>query len=225
MLKRSGWSGVIRMWVGALSLLAPLSLLAIGATLGMLTSSIASAQSAAPAPGDRVRVETVPYVLDLPGIRIEAQRISGSIVSQDDDTVTVKAADQTPRMLPKPGRRFTGVVSSADGGTLWLRRANNTIVEVPRMSLGRLEQADGRRSRGRNALWGLLIGAGVGAAIGAAGSSCTNTPGGFGGVCFGAADSAALGALFFGGIGAAVGVAVPGRERWKEVPLNAAPLP
>jgi hypothetical protein len=191
------------------------------AAVAVLVATIPlAAQSPALTPGTRVRVRTVPYVVEFPGVRIEPTRITGSVVAQDMDTVTVQVAGEGPRTMPRANRRITGTVVGGDNGTLALRRSDGTTVMIPRAALGKVEQSAGRRSRGRNALWGLLVGAAGGAAMLAATHSCDGR--GFS-VCFGPGAAAAGGAIFGGGMGAGVGALVPGGELWRDVPLSGLP--
>jgi hypothetical protein len=174
-----------------------------------------AAQAPSLTPGTRVRVHTVAYTLDLPGVRIEPNQITGSVLSQDADTITVRVTGEGPRLVPRAGRRIIGFVVADQDRTLSLRRSDGSTVIVPREAIGKLERSAGRRSRGRNVLWGLLVGAGGGAAMGAATYSC-DAPTGWG-LCFGPGAAAAAGGILGGGLGAAAGVFVRGQERWSEV--------
>jgi hypothetical protein len=175
-----------------------------------------SAQERPLAAGTRVRVHTVPYTLDLPGVRLEPTQITGAVLSQDADTVTVQLTNGSARTLPKANRRIVGVLI-ADEETLFLRRMDASPVSIPREAIGQLERFAGRGSRGRNAAWSLLVGAAIGSVLGASSGSCQGA--GIG-PCFGPATTAAALAGFGGGVGAAVGSIAPGRERWREVPLR-----
>jgi hypothetical protein len=186
----------------------------------ILAASIALEAQALRLPiGTRVRVTTVAYTLELPGIRVEPARVTGPILAQDADTMTVQVAGEGPRILPRAPRRITGTVVGADDASLRLGRPDGSTVVIPRAAVGKVQQAAGKRTRGRNALWGLLIGAGGGAAMGAATYSCS-APTGFS-ICFGRGVGAAGGAILGAGIGAGVGVLMPAVDRWNDVPLAA----
>jgi hypothetical protein len=185
----------------------------------LATANTLGAQALRLPPGAIVRVSTVPYTLELPGIRVEPTQVTGPILAQDADTMTVRVAGEGPRILPRAPRRITGTIVGADDASLRLARSDGSTVVIPHAAVGKVQQSAGKRSRGRNALWGLLIGAGGGAAMGAATYSCS-APTGFS-ICFGRGVGAAGGAILGAGIGAGVGVLMPAGDRWSDVPLSA----
>jgi hypothetical protein len=188
---------------------------------GLAATATVAAQVPSLTPGTRVRVHTIAYTLELPGVRIEPNQITGSVLSQDADTITVRVTGEGPRILPRAGRRIVGFVVADRDRTLSLGRSDGSTVIVPREAIGKVERSAGRRSRGRNILWGLLVGAGGGSAMGAATYSC-DAPTGWG-PCFGPGVAAGAGAILGGGLGAAAGVFVRGQERWSEVVVGRLP--
>jgi hypothetical protein len=169
-------------------------------------------------PGTLLRVSTIPYTLELPGVRIEPAQVTGPILAQDADTITVQVAGDGPRILPRAHRRIMGTMVGVDAAALRLGRSDGSTVVIPRAAVGKVQQSAGKRSRGRNALWGLLFGSGGGAAMGAATYSCS-APTGFS-VCFGRGFGAAGGAILGAGIGAGLGALTPAGDRWTDVPLS-----
>lgn len=171
-------------------------------------------------PGDaRIRI-TAASVVELPGvIHLEGVTATGSIVSSDDDTVTVPATGGRIVTLPRPGRKVIGVLAGSDEHMITVARDRGPAVTIPRMAIGRLERADGRRSRRRSAGLGFLIGGGGGAGIGyLIGNSCQPT--GFLGCFLEPAVSTVGGLIIGGGAGALFGALARPAEQWKPVPVD-----
>ena len=61
----------------------------------LAAASTVEAQTLRLPPGTLLRVSTIPYNLDLPGVRI---------LAQDADTVTMQLAGDGPRTLPRAHR-------------------------------------------------------------------------------------------------------------------------
>lgn len=104
-----------------------------------------------------------------------------------------------------------GSLDSLQPDTLFLRfEAEKSPLPIARDTITRIERSQGESSNVRKgALIGLAVGAGSGAVLGAASSGILDT-----------AASAALGALFFGGIGAAAGALIGSGskvEKWEQV--------
>jgi hypothetical protein len=123
--------------------------------------------------------------------------------------------------------RVVGTLLGQDAVMLRIEREPGNQVMVPVREITNLEQGR-RRSRGRGALIGLAVGA-VGGAIyliadnGASGSACP--PESF--ICFDEPffsdrAAAAIGAVFFGGVGALVGALIPPGEKWEPVSFRGA---
>jgi len=87
----------------------------------------------------------------------------------------------------------------------------NEPVSILRTKIARLDVSGGPRSRGVDATIGGLLGAGIAAA------GCALANGSGRGQIVSTGAVAGVCALFGGGIGAIVGVAIPPGERWKEV--------
>lgn len=184
-------------------------------------------------PGARVRI-TAASVVELPGlVPLEVDRALadtiplGSILSSDDDTVTVGGAGGQVVTLLRPRHRIVGRIERIDAQTLTVGRSYGRAVTVPRAGLARLERPNGMRSRKRSAVIGLLIGVGAGGGVGwRVGSHCQPPvsevfdenlllycmfeP---------VASSISIGILG-GGVGALAGALVRPTQRWRTVPLN-----
>ena len=90
---------------------------------------------------------------------------SAAIAAQDTLTVTV---GERVRVRTLSGATHFGVVGAVRSSTLELQVAGEPVVSLPLTSIERLEAQRGqRRSRGKGAIRGLLIGAGVGGGLGA----------------------------------------------------------
>jgi hypothetical protein len=110
-------------------------------------------------------------------------------------------------------KRVVGQLVSLDEKSLSVRLKDEDAPRVyPRTEIESLDISAGRGSRGRGALYGALIGA-LGGAVALAADNSDDS-------LFTDGEAAAIGALFFAPIGAVVGLAVPPRERWKDVPLE-----
>jgi len=138
------------------------------------------------------------------------------------------SAAQQPQTASHPRVRLTtasavtiGTLTSADDSQVVVSRDDGSAVGVPRLSIVRLEQSDGRRSRKRSVLLGLLIGGGGGAGIGyAIGRRCHSTA--FLGCFLEPGASTLAGLLLGGGGGVLLGTFTPRGERWR--PLSVASL-
>jgi hypothetical protein len=184
----------------------------------LLTATLpASAQATA---GDiRVRI-TTSRVVEVPGVvRLEGGTTTGSIVSSDADTVTVTGLGDQVVTVSRPQRSFVGAITETSEQTVTVARDRGPAVTIPRAAIARLERRDGRRSRGRSAALGFLIGAGGGAGVGfLIGANCH--PSGFLS-CFLEPWGSTLGGVILGGAaGAVFGALIRPPERWKRVPLD-----
>jgi hypothetical protein len=125
---------------------------------------------------------------------------------------TGPATDRTAR----PGQKTVGSFVAVDDTALVLIDEHGRRVRVPRSSISTIERSEGKHSRGRKALIGLLMGA---TATAGGSAECQDDS------CFGdAGDSASggLAGLFVGAIGAAIGAALPPAERWVRIDVNGA---
>jgi hypothetical protein len=172
----------------------------------------------APGRAPRLRI-TSSSVVELPGIaRLDKSRISASVTSSDDDTVTVAARGGPNVTLPRPARRVIGELAGTDGETVSLL-SQGRLVTVPRGSIAKIERSVGRRSRHRSVLLGLAFGAAAGSGIGAViGASCHET--GFLACFLEPAASIFAGALIGGGAGAVIGAFTPVPESWVTTPID-----
>jgi len=119
-------------------------------------------------------------------------------------------------LYPEP---LIGTVVEIDDETLSLRLGDReTPALVPREAITRLEVSAGRKSRGRGALFGAVIGGLVGAIALAATPepSCGPNPWSCIGVSKGEAAPAVIG--LGAGVGALVGLAITPGEKWTVVP-------
>lgn len=114
-------------------------------------------------------------------------------------------------VAPEP---VVGILVALDGDTMALRLdGRDEVARVPRESLGKLEVSRGRRSRGRGARMGALVGFAIGAIAVLAtpcDADCWDMRG---------AGVAVLGAAG-AGLGATIGLAIPPGERWESVPIT-----
>jgi hypothetical protein len=125
---------------------------------------------------------------------------------------TGPAADRTTRA----GQQTVGSFVALDDSALVLVDEHGRSVRMPRSSISAIERSEGKYSRGRKALIGLLMGGTV-----AAGGSAECQDGDCsGGAGAGASDGAA--GLFVGAIGAAIGAVLPPGERWIRIDVNGA---
>ncbi len=139
--------------------------------------------------------------------------------------VTGLRAQEQPTLAPGaevrihvlPSVRFTGTLVEATADSLVPRPGDgDRMRSVPREQIARLEVRV-PRTRGQGAVrgpgWGALLGGAGGALFGAATAGDCD-------FCFGVGETAAIGAVLFGGIGAATGAILgatrPG-QRWEEV--------
>ena len=167
-------------------------------------------------PGARVRV-TAASVVEVPGLARLGDTIPlGSILSSDDDTVTVGGSGGQVVTLPRPRHRIVGRIDRIDGQTFTVARSYGPAVTVPRAGVARLERPNGMPSRKRFAKMGLLIGALGGGVVG-------YVVGGQQDSCIGCAPPSLVSIMFGilgGGAGALVGALVPPAQRWRTVPLS-----
>lgn len=112
-------------------------------------------------------------------------------------------------------RRVVGKLLGLDDRSLNLQVEDEEAPRVfPREHIADLDISAGRRSLGRRALYGTMIGAVAGAAV-VYGSSDPDDD-----LIFTREEGAGIGALIFGAAGALVGMLVIPAERWRNVPLD-----
>ena len=117
------------------------------------------------------------------------------------------------------GRKETaraGRIVAMDSATVTLVGARGDTVRVATSAVRKAFRSAGRRPRGQGAAVGMLTGLVLGGALGySAGSDC----GADAFVCFDRSDTLVAGALAGMGVGALIGVAVGGGERWQALGL------
>ena len=116
----------------------------------------------------------------------------------------------------RAGQRTVGSFVALDDSALVLVDEHGRSVRVPRRSISAIERSEGKYSRGRKALIGLLMGGTV-AAGGSAECQDGECSGGTG-----ASASDGVAGLFVGAIGAAIGAVLPPGERWIRIDVNGA---
>lgn len=151
----------------------------------------------------------------------EAARMSSSVAVQiPEKQIDKSRADERVRITLPARRSIVGWVERIDGRTLTLTPQRGPAVTVPLDEIARIERPNGKRSRGKSAFAGLLIGTagGVGVAL-VSTMGCREDPHELLGCDF---DRAA-GSIFLGGIGSVAGVVtgllIP-TQRWTTVPLS-----
>jgi hypothetical protein len=123
-----------------------------------------------------------------------------------------------------PPRHVIGWFESLDRSGITLRDRRGRVSTTQRTKVNRIERSQGRHSRWRRTGFGFLIGATSGALVGAlSGDDCSRAGGSFA-PCFSAGTTAGLLGVFFGGIGAGVGAALPPGERWELLALPSVPV-
>jgi len=166
--------------------------------------------------GVRVRL-TAARSIHLPGLadaeegRLEVR--AGRIVAKDGRRILIEASDGSTVFVPQPGERVDGrlVALEADTFVIALDKSAD-LARVPRAAIATVEVSVGRSSRAGHVVKGLLLGAAVGAGVGAlTGTSCKQgewfcSPG----------FNAAAYAVLLAPIGAIGGAAMP-VEHWKRV--------
>jgi hypothetical protein len=196
----------------------PKSNVSVTAALGlmMLALPVAGQTPLQPPADKRVRI-TVAAVVEWAGVvRLEGETTTGDVVASDVETVTLRGVGLEPITLPRPRRKVVGVVATTAENAVYVRRADGSIVVVPRPAIAKVERANGRRSRIRAAGLGFLIGAGGGAGVGyLIGATCHPT--GFLGCFLEPWGSTFAGIVVGGGAGALVGALTPPQDRWVAV--------
>jgi hypothetical protein len=158
-------------------------------------------------------VGTLVVVAALPGNRVLAQPVPTLETGARVRVVAVAASS-------KP---VIGTIVRVDERMMELRLADRKdLTFVPRAAIKKLEVSRGRRSRGRGALIGALIGGALGAiaVLATPGQSCepsSNPWSCIGGISKGE-GALALGGLG-AGLGALVGLVIPPAEKWTPVPM------
>ncbi len=202
--------------------------LASGAiVLGLLASAevvhatLETAAGPRVAPGVRVRL-TPADSYEIGGV---ARRRSGSfstiekVVSSDDQFVTFASGLEGTLTLPRVSTPFVGTLVGIDAGLVTIALEGRTApLRIPRAAVSRLDVSQGRKKTvGRSAGRGFLIGAGAGALIGyAAGDER-------GGLGFLTPEQGALvGTVLLGAVGALVGTIAGQVERdvWRPIPID-----
>ena len=140
-------------------------------------------------------------VAALPGKGSQAQSLTSL-----EPGVRIRVAAEA--VAPKP---LVGTLVRLDRDAMALRLADREeLALVPRETITKVEVSRGRRSRGRGALFGALVGLAVGAIAVAA------TPGDD--EMFTAAEATAMVGAMGAGLGALIGLAIPPGEKWESVP-------
>jgi hypothetical protein len=169
--------------------------------------------------GTRVRITITVRPIEQMLLLIGASAAGGTpIESRDDKTVVVPLADGRRITLPGRSGFVIGDLAESTATSLTVKMDDGRSVTIPRALIVRHERLDGVSSRGRRALWGLLLGGTGGTLLGLLhGQGCVSQ-GAFSLGCLGEpAASAAAGLMLGGGGGAAVGALLPRGERWTVV--------
>jgi precorrin-6x reductase len=140
---------------------------------------------------------------------------SGTALAKDVEPLSSGARVRVS--LAGTGGKHVGTLLVLDDQNVTLRVADrlNGVV-VPRSDIARLAVSTGHGSRGKNALWGMLIGAGAGAVIGIAGGATGDSSE----KTKSAVESGLVLAFLGAPVGGLLGAAIPPGERWKDVPLD-----
>jgi hypothetical protein len=177
--------------------------------------------------GTRIRITGAAALAD--GLRLsgEPETTGGALAEiRDGREVPGSVAVGRDAVLLRAGQRMVGDLSALTPLSLTVTLIDGRSVTVPYTAVARYERADGRRSRKRGALLGLLVGGIGGALIGLKhGQGCE--PVHNGGLfannrCLGEPGASALGGFVIGaGGGAVVGALLPRRQRWKTLSVPA----
>jgi hypothetical protein len=191
------------------------------AVLGVLALSAptwASEGAAPPALKEGVRVRlTAARSIHLPGLAdVEDGRFkvyAGRVVAKDARRIVIEVPDGSTLFVPQSEEQVQGRLVALEADTFVLELHKSTeFARVPRAAIATVEVSAGRSSRASHAALGLLVGAAIGAGMGAlTGTTCK--PGEW--FCSPGFNAAAL-AIVLAPIGAIGGAAMP-VERWKRV--------
>jgi len=165
----------------------------------------------------RVRL-TAPPAVHLTGlVDAEEGRIdlhAGRILERAHGGIRIQTPDGSTIFVPRPGVRVEcWLKGESDDAYLVELDRGEEPVRVPRAAVTRMEASDGRSSRAAHVFYGLTLGAGVGAAVGAlTGQSCHPSDW----LCFSRGDTAVIFAILGAPLGVIGGAAWP-VERWRPV--------
>lgn len=150
--------------------------------------------------------------LALPAQTEQPVPLGGRVrITVTDTTRTGAPPDSAPRFV-------IGQLVAFDDSTMSVRNEGGSgDVTVPRSRVQRLEVCTGS-TRGRNAIYGAVIGLGVGGILGyAGGENCSDA-----GWCFFPRDETAVVGAFLGAtLGGLIGVVVGHGDRWRETAVPA----
>jgi hypothetical protein len=205
-------------------------ILALAACVPLVSATAAFGQDlvAALSEGTRVRIHAG-QVREIPGVvTVGAKSVvtKGAVVVHDNRLIAVKIPDQeVPFCLPRPGATLTGrLVAMSDEAWTIVVDGHPAPFRLPRNVVGAIDVSRGRSSSAKRMLKGagigLLLGAAGGAAFGeATGSDCSPHSVD---CWFSRSDTAALGAIGIGALGAVVGgiVGALPAEQWQRMPTS-----
>ncbi len=170
------------------------------------------------APGTIVRI-TTPKLIAVPGVltaspgRIE-WAAKASPTGQQRGVLGARVEGWSePLMVPEPGETMRArLVAMDSAGLLVIPDGRRDPVRIPTQAVARLEVRSGSASRGKHALIGGAVGAGLGLALwGAGAATCRGEP-----ECMFPVPALVL---FFPGLGTAggaiVGALIPPGDRWQ----------
>jgi hypothetical protein len=146
--------------------------------------------------------------------------IAALLVPQLVSSQTLTPGSRVRVSHPFAGIR-TGTVVALTPDTLEMRLGEDSVsVHLPLVEVTRLEVSRGKRRHMSDAAVGLVVGAAVGAVAGYAtgDNDCSHEF-----ICFDRSATAAIGGIFFGGLGGVIGLVkgVIPTETWERVPLQA----
>ena len=138
-------------------------------------------------------------VVDTNGVILTSRNVTGTLISLDSTTVTIKKSYEADYVEEIPLENL----SEAD-----------YMIEIPRENIINLETRIEKSKKTKGALIGLGAGAVLGYFMGLAGGDDSSDE--F--FSYSAETKAAVGAVFFGLTGAIIGSAVSPGDQWQEIP-------
>jgi hypothetical protein len=137
-------------------------------------------------------------------------------VAMGPSTATVRLRSGAVVVVPRPGRTLSGTLVGVTSTAIVIRLPRGVSMTAPRAAIRRLEVATGHRSRARGALYGILLGAPLGALAGFVAEGDCN-PHSLG--CW--PEIAALAGGAIGAVGGAVtGALIPPARRWTAIDVS-----
>ena len=194
------------------------ALVATIAVLGLAGAAEAQPQPLSLAPSARVRVTMSSRTTVAAVVHAVEPALAQAGVRLGANHATVSRSDGSLLIVPRPASRTAGRIVTISSEILtFVPDGSSFVVSVPRALMARLEVGQ-PRSRARQALNGLLIGAPAGLLAGLISEAGCDPEQLLG--CWPEA-AAAGGALLGGAAGATVGAVLPPRNRWVTVDTTA----